>query len=176
MKQNKDLQVCVFDLETTNLTANPRVGVYYTYLLCMSYKVGDGPVKCIKLTDYKNFKKDPHNDYELCRDAQKILNSMDFLFGWYSYGFDQSFLNTRLIYHGLPIVDNSICHKDGWRIAKYHIKFDSNRLNTVAEFLTGDKKSPHASDWWVKAVTGKNIKEKAKYVNFISKYFYNKSE
>lgn len=142
-------KICFFDIETSNLNAN------FGYILSFGWKFkGDKDAHVISIADYPLFEKDPTNDKLLVKDIAKILMDADIIVGHYSQRFDVPFINTRLLtngFHPLP----PIAHIDTWRICKYKMKLNSNRLDTVSKFLrVPSEKSPVDGIHWVKAMAG----------------------
>ncbi len=148
--------VVLFDIECTNLNAN------FGYMLCVGYKkLGEKNGHCISITDFPAFHKDPTNDYYVTKAAGEALRDADVLIGWYSTKFDLPYLQTRLLYHKLPTLP-PIQHVDGWKIAKYKMKLNSNRLASLSAFLEVEDKTPLTGPIWIKAAAGH--KPSVKYV------------
>ena len=143
-----DAKILLLDIEATNLAAN------FGYILCISYKYfGEKKVMTIKISDSPSFNKDPTNDKWIVKEISKVINDSDMVVTWYGSKFDIPFIQTRLLGHRLPPLP-SIPHIDGWRIAKYKMKLNSNRLASVSEFLGLENKTPLTGTIWVKASAG----------------------
>lgn len=141
-------KICFLDIETTNLDAD------FGTVLCVSWKwSNEKKVNTIKITDYKNFKRDPSDDKSLLKDVVKELSKADVWCGWYSSRFDIPFLNSRLLYHRLSPLP-PIPHVDCWRIARYKMKLSRNSLMNVSTFLEIDEKTPLTKRIWMRARTG----------------------
>lgn len=143
-------RIILWDLETTNLSAN------YGYMLCASWKVyGDPKTHLIKISDSPTWKKDPTNDKYVAQKLRDVLITAD---GWvthYGSRFDEPYLNSRLLMHNLsPLPPMGKSHIDTWRIAKYKLKMNSNRLASVAAFLGLEEKTPLNGPIWIKAMAG----------------------
>lgn len=139
-----------WDIEATNLSAN------FGYILCIGIKnLGEKNTRCYSVDDYPLYKKDPTNDSALLEDAAKDLADSGAWVTWYGGGFDVPFVQTRLLYHGMKPLP-MIPHIDGWRIAKYKMKLNSNRLATVSSFLDIEEKTPLNGPIWIKASAGDN--------------------
>ena len=76
----------------------------------------------------------PINDKKLLEHIYPILAEADAWITWFGKGFDQKFVNTRLMHHNMKPLP-PIPHIDGWRTAKSKLKLTSNRLATVQSFL-----------------------------------------
>lgn len=145
-----------WDLEATNLTAN------FGYILCFGYKVfGEGKPRIISITDFPLFKKDCTNDREVVKAAAEILSTADAWCTWYGKGFDVPLLNSRLIFHGMKPLP-PVPHIDGWWIARFKMRLNSNRLATVSAFLEVSEKTPLTGPKWIRAAAGH--KPSIKYV------------
>lgn len=149
-------RIILFDIECTNLSAN------FGYILCIGYKYLDDPkTYVISITDFPEFQKNPTNDYYVLKEASKILADADMIVGHYSSRFDFPYIQSRLLYHGLPILPN-IQHVDTWRIARYKMKLNSNRLASITGFFAFEEKTPLTGPIWVRAAAGH--KPSIKYV------------
>ena len=142
-------KICFFDIETSNLNAN------FGYILSFGWKFqGEKEASVISIADYPLFKRDPTNDKLLVKDIAEIMMGADVLVGHYSQRFDVPFINTRLLTHGFHPLP-PIPHIDTWRICKYKMKLNSNRLDTVSKFLRVEhNKSPVDGIHWVRAMAG----------------------
>lgn len=163
----KNARVLSWDLETTNLKANRNLNNYFPQLLCVGYKVlGEKKAHGLHVAQFKkSFKKDHHDDYELVKKAREILASADILVGHYSSGFDYQYFNSRCLYHKIPPIPSTVVHVDTWRIAKYKMAMDRNRLANIAEFLGCEPKDRTEWSWWYEAVKGN-----AKVIRKLNKY------
>ena len=127
--------VIVWDIESTHLSAN------FGYMLCVGWKRLDrNKVYVPALRDFNggcgecNQVNNPINDKKLLEHIYPILAEADAWITWFGKGFDQKFVNTRLMHHNMKPLP-PIPHIDGWRTAKSKLKLTSNRLATVQSFL-----------------------------------------
>jgi len=144
-------KIVIWDLETSNLNAN------FGYVLCAGWKyLGDRKTHVIKIDDYKLHKTDPTNDSEVVKRMGEVLTDCDGIVTWFGGFFDEPYLNSRLLNHGLPLVPpfTAGTHIDGWRIAKKKLKLNSNRLASVSSFLSVEEKTPLNGPIWIKAMAG----------------------
>lgn len=143
-------RLIVFDIEASNLNAN------FGYTICMGWKVlGEKKTNVIKISDFPLFEKSCTNDREVVKAAKKVLENADGWVGWYSRYYDECFINTRLLAHRqTPLPPMGNCHIDAWRIARYRMKLNSNRLDTVSKFLGVEEKTPLSGPIWIKAQAG----------------------
>lgn len=151
--------IVLWDLETSNLNAN------YGFILCAGWKkLGQKKTHVIKISDFPLYKKKRTNDREVARAMRDVLIDADGCVTWFGKYFDIPFLNSRLLAHGLdPMPPFGSTHVDGWRIARNHLKLNSNRLNVVSEFINSkERKSPVLGPEWIDAMAGD--KQALKYV------------
>jgi uncharacterized protein YprB with RNaseH-like and TPR domain len=147
MAKVNEPRVLLLDIEATNLNAN------FGFMLCIGYKfMHEKKVHVLDIAEYA-VKGDPTNDRELARAFAKVYATADMSVGWYSSKFDVPYINSRLLHHRLPKLA-PIRHKDGWRIARQHLKLNSNRLASVCAFLGIGEKTPLSGPIWIKAQAG----------------------
>lgn len=150
-------KILFVDIEATNLDAN------FGYVLCIGYKwAHEKDAKVISITDFKRHKTDCTDDRELLKEFSKIYEQADIVVWHYGERFDLPYLQTRLLMNKLPIlpVTSSV---DTWRIAKYKMKLNSNRLETLLKALECKyQKSPVDGKMWIRATAGD--KKAIKYV------------
>lgn len=150
------VRIIVWDLETTNLSGN------FGYLLCGAWKVyGEKKIHCVSIVDTPTFDKDPTNDKILCKELVRSLEGADMWVAHFGKWFDRTFLNARLVGHGLDPLP-PIPMIDTWKICKDNLKLNSNRLATIASWLDLEEKTPLNGKIWIKAMAGH--KPSIKYV------------
>jgi len=141
-------KIVLWDLEATNLNAN------FGYMLCFGYKyLDEKKTHVVSIRDFPRHKKDPVDDRMVVQEAKRVLEDADMWVTWYGRRFDVPYVNTRLMHHKLEPL-GPVAHVDGWEIARKHLKFHSNRLAAVAEFLGVGQKTPLSGPIWVKAGAG----------------------
>ncbi len=135
-------KILLWDLECSDLRANWGV------LLCGGIKEYGKPKVTVHCTNT------PTNDKEVCRALRDQLSDADAWVTWYGKRYDEPFLNSRLIFHGLKPLPR-IPHIDGWRIAKYKLLLNSNRLQSVRDFLGLETdKTKVSGNVWMRAISG----------------------
>ena len=77
------------------------------------------------------------NDQKVVREAKEILESYQCWCGFYSKGFDQPYLNTRLLKWGQNPVE-ARHHLDMYYMLKYKTKMSRKGLGAFADFLKVD--------------------------------------
>jgi len=137
--QKKKPRIIVWDLETGNFNAN------LSSIICFGWKVlgSRGQPHCKNTWDYKGWRKNLfgiYDDKKLVEYIYSILVDADGIVTHYGKGFDLRFLNSRLVYHGLPPLP-PMMHIDTWATARYKLKLHSNRLDAVAGFFGLDQKT-----------------------------------
>lgn len=157
-------RIILWDLETLPnlpevLKVFTRLGDYpgltlkatHSSIICFGYKVlGEKVTKCICAWDFKSrWKKDINDDYELVKAASKILQTADVIVTHNGKSFDFKFLQTRLLYHGLPPLPK-ILHIDTKNESKKNLYAFNNSLNILAKAFTNTKKLDNGGwDLWV---------------------------
>lgn len=149
MKLDHDTKILMFDIETTNLNAN------FGFILCIGYKfLHQSKIGMISIDDYDEYESNRTNDKNVVRAFAEVYNSADVVVSWYGTRFDTPYINSRLLYHGLAPMAR-VPHVDGWRTARNHLKLNSNRLQTVAEYFNVSSKTAVSGPHWVNAMAGK---------------------
>lgn len=159
-----DPKIILFDLETLpNLTEAlkvwPQLSSYpgqtlkasITTIICAGWKLlGASDVHCISAWDFPSWVDNVNEDKKLCEGIFEVLKDADCVVTHNGRRFDWKFLQTRLIYHGLPPLPK-VHHVDTCAEAKKNLLVFNNRLNVVARFLTAKEKLEHEGwDLWVK--------------------------
>ena len=144
------MKIAYWDLETTDLKAD--VG----RLLCASVlDASTGEMKSFR-NDKVRKKKNMADDGELARQIRDELEKYHVTVGWFSKGFDVSFLNTRLVKAGhKPIRPHlhldPIWYCKGWR----GLGARSAKMKVMAEFFDLPERKPDVDvDVWIDAALG----------------------
>lgn len=119
-------------------------------IACVGWKrLGESEVHCIHSWDYPTWAEDVNDDKALCAAIYEVLKDADCVVTHNGKRFDWKFLQTRLLYHGLPVLPK-LHHVDTCAEVKKNLYVFNNRLNTVARFLTDVEKMEHDGwDMWV---------------------------
>jgi hypothetical protein len=159
-------KIIIFDLECKvdmypgrGLFGGQKIDGKNAYLLAFNYKVLDvGDVKGISIHETKAFKKDFQDDYDVVKFAYDILTDDDVV-GWvtfYGSEFDIPLLNTRLQFHGLPILPQTP-HDDLYKVfksSKGKLALSSYGLDYICEFYGLPRKTKVPDRDWVLAKAG----------------------
>lgn len=127
------------------------------YILCYAYKwLGEKKIYINALPDYNGYKKQSTNDKHLVKDLWRLFDEADFIIAHHGDGFDIKKSNARFIFHGMqpPSPYKSI---DTLKVARRHFKFDSNKLDDLAQYLKiGKKKAHEGKSTWLGCMMGDN--------------------
>lgn len=112
-------------------------------------QIGTKRVSCINAWDFPKWKKDVNDDKEVCKAIYEVLHNADAVITWNGIKFDWKYLQTRLLYHKLPLLAK-VNHIDLCHVAKRNLMMVNNRLGTVGHELMNEKKLSHQGwDLWV---------------------------
>ncbi len=140
-----------WDLECSSLNAD------FGLILTMGYKtVGKGKPVVLNILDYRDKTGDLIKaEKKLLQAISEVLLDSDCWLTHFGTWYDIPFVNSRLIYHNLPILPPTHPHVDTWKISKKHLKLRNNRLITISEFLgTEDEKDAIRPEAWIRALGG----------------------
>lgn len=155
-------RILLFDLECTQLAANMG------HILCAGYRwLGEKKTHMLSIGDNPKFGKCPKatlNDRSVAERLSAVIAEADIIVHWFGEYFDEAFLNTRLLKYGLPPF-SPVSRVDGWRIARKRLKFNSNRLDTVARFLKLPAQKNHIDwdDWELAGAGDRTALRKVEY-------------
>ena len=185
-------KIIIFDLETLpnlpevlkvwcQLSNYPGLTMKATItsIICAGWKqYGHKKTHCINAWDFKGrWKRNVNDDYSVCKKIYDVLKNADAVVTHNGKRFDWKFLQTRLLYHGLPTL-SKIHHIDTCMVARANLFAFNNRLGTLGKLLANDDKLENGGwDLWVQ-VHGKKksaMKLMTKYckqdVNLLEKIF-----
>jgi hypothetical protein len=146
------LVIKAFDIEASNLAAD------FGIVLCCGFKdVEKGTPKVFNILDYRS-----STDTDLIRAEKRLLKDIaeellkaDVWLTHYGQRYDVPFINTRLLYHNMPILPANFNHIDTWRVSRNHLKLRNNRLVTISEHLkTLNEKDAIKPEQWIRALGG----------------------
>lgn len=149
---NKEEKVGFLDIEASNLDAN--FGIMLTYCIKdgNSNKIYSGVISKEDINKYEADKTDTRVLKQCIEDMLKF----DRLVAHYGKRFDFPFIRTRALICGVDFPDfGSIFIDDTWIWAKYKLKLNSNRLDTIATTLFGESDKTHLQyKYWVGGIRG----------------------
>lgn len=122
-----------------------------TTIICGGYKeLGSKKTHCINAWDFKGWKKNVNDDYEVVKKIYDILKDADVVITHNGRRFDWKHLQTRLLVHGMRPL-HEIIHIDTCVLAKSNILSFNNSLNILTQAFVKDKKIENGGwDLWVK--------------------------
>ncbi|MGB1290512.1 MAG: ribonuclease H-like domain-containing protein [Pseudoalteromonas sp.] len=111
-----------------------------TSIICAGWKVyGEKETHCINAWDFSRWKKDINDDYTVCKEIYKVLKTADAVVTHNGKRFDWKYLQTRLMFHKFDPL-HKIHHIDTCSVAKQNLLSFNNRLGTLGQWLSDDKK------------------------------------
>lgn len=132
------LNIAAMDIETSRLDGD------WGHLLCACFKFS-------KSRFVDSIVVDKLEDEKFCLgEFVKIWNEIDIVYGWNSIMFDKRFINSRLLYHGMPILSSKM-HIDYYWLHKHHSRTGSHSLHNVSISLGTKTRKFHVepSEWAV---------------------------
>jgi len=140
-------KVGVWDIETTHLQAD------FGFVLAACVKeIGKKPE--IFRIDELSVNDERWNDSALVMDVAAKVNSLDMVVTWNGKRFDWPFLQTRLLHHGLELLEPTL-HVDAMYLSRYRLRLHSNSQKSVMKFMeVKNGKTDLDPMVWVKAAHG----------------------
>lgn len=128
-------------------------------ICCIGWKVfGEKKINCINAWDFPEWKKDVNNDKRVLEAFLKEVRDADCIVTHNGKNFDLKHLQTRLLLHGLELLDKELKHGDTKAASSGRFYFIDNKLQTLGEELFNERKLDHEGwDLWV-AVHGRDPK------------------
>lgn len=145
------MRILSWDIEASGLNAD------FGVILCCGFKeVGTGKASVLSISDYGFDGGDIlAAEKRLLRDISKRLLESDVWLTHFGTWFDVPFVNSRLLYHHLPVLPPNYAHIDTWRTAKNRLKLRNNRLVTLQDFLNvKHEKNAIKPEQWLRALSG----------------------
>ena len=143
------LRILGWDIEASSLVAD------FGIIFCVGFKeVGRGKAEVFSLLDYDE-EDVIKAERLLLKDVSKRLLDSDVWLTHFGTYFDIPFVNTRLLYHRLPVIPANYAHIDTWKISRNRLKLQNNRLVSIQNFLgTAEEKNAIKPLMWVRALGG----------------------
>lgn len=124
------LRAAVFDIECMDFAT----GGIQNHLVCVSILPLDGPV----YTHSISF-EDNRDDRRVLQESVDHLSEFDILIGHNVAAFDFNWLNSRLVYHGLPQMSKKFLYYDTYQAARRQaLKADRKSLAFLCDFFRID--------------------------------------
>jgi hypothetical protein len=137
------------------------------YILCFAYKwLDEKKTHVVALPDFKRYKKDPTNDYDVVQKLHDLFSEADIVIAHNGNSFDQKKSQARMLYHEMipPVPYQQI---DTKLVARRSFNFNSNKLDDLGEMLkVGKKLETGGFATWLGCMNGdKKAWEKMKKYN-----------
>lgn len=145
------IKLLAYDIEASGLNAD------FAIVLCVGFKWVGEPTRTTKVFNILDYpgKDLIEKERGLLVAISEVICSADAVLGHFSAYYDLPFLNTRLLYHRLPVLPPQIAQVDTWKTARYRLKLRNNRLKTISEFLgTKEEKNAIKPEQWIRAMGG----------------------
>ena len=132
-------EAVVFDIETTDFGTEGHIG---KLVCCSFFSLSSGRVDTLKLSF------DAKDDSRLLQEVAERLADFRFHIGHNIISFDYGWLNSRLMYYGMPPLDVAL-YFDTYQVAKsLNIKTRKGLGNLVDYFgLAGEKTTIYRTSW-----------------------------
>ena len=146
------MRILSWDIEASGLNAD------FGIVLCVGFlEVGKTKAEVLNILDYVD-----EDNFDLIRAEKLLLKDVstrlldcDVWLTHFGTWYDINFVNSRLIYHRLPILPPTYSHIDTWKISRNRLKLRNNRLITISEFLgTKNEKDAIRPEQWLRALSG----------------------
>lgn len=143
------MKILAFDIEASNLSAD------FGIVLCVGFsEIGSKKVDVLNILDYSDGDL-IRAEKRLLKDVSKRILDADVWLTHFGNYYDLPFINTRLLYHNLPVLPANFSHIDTWKISRNRLKLRNNRLITISEFLgTDEEKNSIKPEQWLRALGG----------------------
>lgn len=143
------MKIVAWDIEASNLSAD------FGIVLCVGFKeVEQGKAEVLNILDYSKGDLIKAEKRLLVDVSEKLLEA-DVWLTHYGTWYDIPFVNSRLIYHDLPVLPPNFSHLDTWKISRNRLKLRNNRLITISEFIgTPDEKNAIKPEQWLRVLGG----------------------
>jgi DNA polymerase elongation subunit (family B) len=164
LQKSEEPKILLIDIETSPIVATTW-GIYEQniiwkeeewHITCFGYKwLGDDKVQTVGLPDFKRYKKDPRNDYDVVNEIRKLFDEADIIVAHNGDEFDIKKSQARMAFHHMK-PPSFFLSVDTKKVAKKHFKFDSNSLKSLLEyFAIGHKLETGGHQLWRDVRDGK---------------------
>lgn len=156
-------RVLVYDIETAPIIGttwgkydqNLIWTIQDWYILGFSYRWHGERMKTKShfLPDYKLYKKDPANDYEVVKKLWELFNEADVVVAHNGNSFDQKKSQARMVIHKLP-PPSPYQQVDTKLVARRNFNFTSNKLDDLGTYLGIGNKLMTDKNLWQRCMAG----------------------
>jgi len=126
-----------------------------TFILSYAIQwMGEKKITTRALCDYPGYAKDKKSDKAICADLWADLDRAAIITAHNGDNFDLKKINSRLVVHGFP-PPSPYKQIDTLKICRRVFKFDSNKLDNVAQYLgVGSKLAHTGKNLWLGCMAG----------------------
>ena len=162
----REPRILLYDLETSLQTVavfqlggndwiQPSNILQERHIICASWQwLGEDKIHAVSLLDDpKRYAKDPTNDRYVVEKLHEVMSQADVVVAHYGDSFDNKYVKTRIIYHGLDPLP-PLQTIDTKKIAKQHFYFNANNLDYIGNYLKVGRKLPHGPGLWLDILKG----------------------
>ncbi len=110
-------------------------------------------IHCLGLSDFKEFKKDIHDDSALVKKSWELMNEADIVLAHNGDKFDIKKLNTYFIFHKLQ-PPHRFQTVDTLKVARRYFSFFGNSLDDIADFFGIGNKVETKKGLWRSCLNG----------------------
>lgn len=154
----KKLRLAFIDIETAPLliyawkTYDTNALAIHRDWYIMSFAVkwhGEKTVKVYTLPDFKGYKKNPENDFEITKKLREVLDEADMVCGHNGIRFDVPKIKAKIWEHKLP-PPSPFKQVDTLRVARKEFSFTKNNLDHICQLAgIGKKVKTGGFDLWL---------------------------
>ena len=170
----REPRVLLYDLETSLQTVavfqlskndwiRPENLLTERNIICAAWQwLGEDKVQAVSvLDDRKRFQKNPHDDKHVVETLHKLISEADVIVAHYGDSFDNKYVLTRALYHGLDPLP-PVQTIDTKKIAKQRFYFNSNSLDYIGKYLGVGGKINTPAGLWLKILRGEDLEASIK--------------
>lgn len=170
----REPRILFYDLETSLQTVavfqlggndwiQPSNILQERHIICAAWQwLGEDKVHAVSLMDDpKRFKQNPHDDRHVVETLHKVMSEADVIVAHYGDSFDNKYVKTRIIAHGLtPLPPMQTI--DTKKICKQQFYFNSNSLDYVGKYLGCGGKINTPGGLWLNILKGEDVEQSIK--------------
>lgn len=166
MPNGKGPRILIYDIETSlqlvsvfglanNDWIKPDNIITERHVISICWEwLGENKVNSVSLLDDpERFAKDPHDDKHVIEQFHKVYSEADVVVTHNGDSFDQKWVLTRVLYHGLPPLP-PVTSIDTNKIAKQKFYFNSNSLDYLGGYLGLGHKKRTPPGLWLRVLHG----------------------
>ena len=162
----REPRILLYDLETSLQTVavfqlggndwiQPSNILQERHIICAAWQwLGEDKIHTVSLLDDpERFARDEHDDRHVVETLHKVMSEADVVVAHYGDSFDNKYVLTRILYHGLDPLP-PLQTIDTKKIAKQRFYFNANNLDYIGKYLKVGQKSAHGPGLWLDILKG----------------------